>query len=169
MSDKYNFPVKVFVFGTLRKGQRLDYYMDGSVFEGLYYTEGQLMKSEIGNAYIDFSKKGVATKGELYHMSFPGLLRINHLESRSGEFPKAYDLDLIPIWKYHSDLFTFNLQNCSYALVYKLRNEPRPIPSGDWTIQFDPLNEIQKFLNQNKKDEIDSEKLINYLLSCIKK
>ncbi len=169
MSDKYNFPVKVFVFGTLRKGQRLDYYMDGSIFEGPYYTEGQLMKSEIGNAYIDFSKKEVATKGELYYMSFPGLLRINHLESRSGEFPKAYDLDLIPVWKDYSEPYSFNLQNCSHALVYKLRNEPRPIPSGDWTKQFEPLKEIQKFLNQNKTHDIDPEKLIDHLLSCIKK
>jgi gamma-glutamylcyclotransferase (GGCT)/AIG2-like uncharacterized protein YtfP len=163
MSDKHKFPIKVFVFGTLRKRQRLEYYMDGSIFAGMYYTEGQLMKSESGNAYIDFKQKGVATKGELYYMTYSGLLRINHLESTSGEFPKAYDLQIVPIWKQADQKFDFNPINCTFAFVYKLRNEPEKIDSGDWILQINPLHEIEKFIQQSPDHEADAEELIQYL------
>jgi len=56
--------IRVFVFGTLRKGGRLDFYMEGSKFQGMCYTQGQLMKSEIGSAYIDFAPFWPYTKGE---------------------------------------------------------------------------------------------------------
>jgi gamma-glutamylcyclotransferase (GGCT)/AIG2-like uncharacterized protein YtfP len=168
MSDKHKFPVKVFVYGTLRKGQRLDFYMDGSIYEGLFYTEGQLMKSESGNAYIDYNHKRVATYGELYYMTYSGLLRINHLESTSGEFPKAYDLHIIPIWA-TSNKIDFDPGKCTFAFVYKLRNEPEKIESGDWTLQINPLHEIERYIANHSEKAVDPEELIRYLHEIMKK
>ncbi len=169
MTNNNDFPIKVFVFGTLRQGGRLDYYMNGSVFAGKYYTEGQLMKSEIGSAYIDFNIKDIATIGELYYLDFPGLLRIDHLESTSGEFPKGYDLDLTPIWELTDSKNTFNSKEESYAFVYKRRNEPVKIKSGDWIKRHKPIDEIKKFLNNSDNKRINAENLISHMLRYLKK
>ena len=69
-------------------------------FKGMCYIQGQLMKSEIGSAYIDFNDKSAYTIGELYLVNFYCLLRINHLESTSGEFPAGYDINPIKVWPY---------------------------------------------------------------------
>ena len=169
MINNNNFPIKVFVFGTLRKGGRLDYYMSGSVFAGKYYTEGQLMKSEIGSAYIDFDEKGVATIGELYYIDLPGLLRINHLESTSREFPKGYDLDLTPIWKLESKEKTFLKDKAEFAFVYKRRNEPKKIECGDWIERCKPIDEIKRFLEEDNNLDDEAESLIKHLFLYLKK
>jgi len=169
MNLNSEFPIKVFVFGTLRKGGRLDYYMDGSKYTGKYYTEGQLMKSEIGSAYIDFDQKGAATTGELYYMNFAGLLRINHLESTSGEFPKGYDLHLTPVWKLTDDPISFIEENKSFAFVYKRRNKPQKILSGDWVNRTKPIDEIKKYLTENTGSGTDPEDLISYMQKYLMK
>lgn len=169
MINNNDFPIKVFVFGTLRKGDRLDYYMSGSKYAGKYYTEGQLMKSEIGSAYIDFDEIGVATIGEVYYLNFPGLQRIDHLESNSREFPKGYDLDLTPIWKLTGESKSFNLENAEYAFVYKRRNEPKKITSGDWINRCKPVSEIEKYLNLNKNVDNKAEGLILHMLRYLHK
>ena len=169
MDINSEFPIKVFVFGTLRKGGRLDYYTDGSKYTGKYYTEGQLMKSEIGSAYIDFDQKGLATTGELYFMNFAGLLRIDHLESTSGEFPKGYDLHLTPVWKLTDDPISFNEENRSYAFVYKRRNKPQKIMSGDWTKRTKPVEEIKKYLDANNPEKINADSLIKHMIQYLKK
>jgi len=167
---KYNdFPIKVFVFGTLRKGGRLDYYMSGSIYAGKFYTEGQLMKSEIGSAYIDFEKKNIFTIGELYYMDFPGLQRIDHLESNSREFPKGYDLDITPIWKVTDKEKNYNIEGAEYAFVYKRRNEPKEITCGNWIERCKPVNEINNFLQQNNKSDNYAESLIKYMLLYLNK
>ncbi len=141
--------IKLFVFGTLRQGGRLDYYMDGSDFKGKYYTEGQLMKSELGSAYIDFGFSNVATIGELHLVNYPSLLRIDHLEGKSGEFPTGYDLDLIPIWEFPKDgNFTFDPEKKSYAFFYKRRSAPLKIYSGDWIEQPHAVEEIANYLRK---------------------
>ncbi len=161
--------IKIFVFGTLRKGGRLNYYMDGTNYKGLYYTEGQLMKSEIGSAYINFDEKNVATFGELHYINFPCLQRIDHLESRSGEFPKGYDLDIIPIWKYNENAeVKFDDENKEYAFFYSRRNNPVKILSGDWLKRTKPVKEIAKFLSENK-EKINSEDLIQYMQKYLMK
>ena len=163
MNLNSDFLIKVFVFGTLRKGGRLDYYMEGSKFIGNYYTEGQLMKSETGSAFIDFHQKGFATIGELYFMNYSGLLRIDHLESTSGEFPKGYDLDIVPIHKLTEKPVNFSEKSVSYAFVYKRRNNPQKILSGDWINRIKPVDEIKNFLNKNSTIKIDPEDLITYM------
>ncbi len=166
-----DFPIKLFVFGTLRKNCRLSYYTDGNLYAGKYYTEGQLMISETGSAYIDFSVKKTATIGELYYMDFSSLLRIDHLESTSGEFPKSYDLDIAPIWKINDEgnVFDFSDKNKSAAFVYKRRNEPVKIVSGDWTKRPTPLEEIKKFLKKNDKNNFSPEDLIIYIRKYLNK
>jgi len=169
IKNNSDFLIKLFVFGTLRKGERLDYYTDGSFFAGEYYTEGQLMISEIGSAYIDFDIKNTATIGELYYMNFSGLLRIDHLESTSGEFPKGYDLDIAPVWKLTDNRFTFLDEKKSFAFVYKRRNTPLIITSGDWTKRPKPIHEIKQFIETNKHKDIKPEDLIAHLHKYLKK
>ncbi len=168
-NNKNDFPIKLFVFGTLRKGARLDYYTDGSKYAGKYYTEGQLMLAENGSAYIDFDKKNTAVIGELYYMNLSGLLRIDHLESTSGEFPKGYDLHVIPVWELHGTPSGFSEENSSLAFVYKRRNEPLAIASGDWLKRPRPLKEIKKILDTKEAEFIKPEDLLAKICVYLKK
>ncbi len=159
-----NRAIKMFVFGTLRESERLDYYMDGSINAGTFYTEGQLMKSEIGSVYIDFDFKRVATIGEIYYINFPSLQRIDHLESTSGEFPKGYDLDLLPVWELQEPRkYLFREIDKSYAFFYRRRNSPIKVLSGDWINRKKPLVEIKKYFHDNFNKKIAPEELIKYM------
>lgn len=161
--------IRIFVFGTLRAGGRLDYYMEGTSPMGLYYTRGQLMQSEIGSAYIDFAKTDQATIGEVYNVNFPCLQRVNHLESTSGEFPKGYDLEIIPVWRYNGDdSIDFNEDKKIMAFVYKRRNEPRPIKNGDWINRINPLEEIGRFLRAESNHTLYPEDLITHMMRYMK-
>ncbi len=160
--------IRIFVFGTLRKGGRLDFYMDGSVFEGMYYTEGQLMKSQLGSAYINFKEKNVYTIGELYTVNFPCLQRINHLESVSGEFPTGYDLDLIPIWKYDKDSTPdFDSSKKELALFYRRRDEPEKVMCGDWINRVTPIEEVEKYLTKNNNIELSEDDIIKHIVEYL--
>ncbi len=148
--------IRIFVFGTLRKEQRLNFYMEGSDFRGIYYTKGQLMESENGSAYIDFNGENVATIGELHGINYFCLQRIDHLESNWGDFPKAYDLSLIPVWEYSYDRnFTFDYSKAIWAFCYTRRNA-RKILSGDWKYRTNVMHEIGNYL-QTEQNKIVSE------------
>ncbi len=160
--------IRIFVFGTLRQGGRLFYYMDGSKFKGMYYTEGQLMKSELGSAYINFKDKGVYTLGELYTVNFPCLKRINHLESLSGEFPTGYDLDIIPIWQYGTNNKPdFNPNKKELALFYRRRDEPEKILSGDWINRPKPIQEIERYLTNNNNRKLTEDDIIQHIIEYL--
>ena len=160
--------IPLFVFGTLRVGGRLDYYMEGSTPNGLFYTEGQLMESENGSAYIDFSQTQAATIGELHYINYFCLQRINHLESTWGEFPKAYDLGLIPIWNMVSnEAYEFNEQTQTLALCYKRREAAR-ILSGDWTLRKNPIEEIGRFLSEETDKMLYHSDLIAHMGEYLK-
>ncbi len=167
--NNQDYPIRLFVFGTLRKGCRLAFYTDGSKYAGKYYTEGQLMLSETGGAYIDFDVKNSAVIGELYYMNFSALLRIDHLESTSGEFPKAYDLGIEPIWEYTGNNFDFSPEKKSLAFIYKRRNSPVKIKSGDWLLRPDPIKEIKNYLEQNSGKKTDPKDLIFHINKYLKK
>ena len=156
--------IKLFVFGTLRKGGRLDFYMEGSKFQGMYYVQGQLMKSEIGSAYIDFEDKYAHTVGELYLVNFYCLLRINHLESTSGEFPAGYDINPIKIWPYKkgNDIH-FNEKKSETALFYLRRNSPVKVKTGDWIHRTKPITAIEKYLVGNRTEQLSPEQIIKYI------
>ena len=160
--------IPLFVFGTLRVGGRLDYYMEGSSPNGLYYTEGQLMESENGSAYIDFGIKDGATIGELHFINYFCLQRINHLESTWGEFPKAYDLGLIPIWHYvEGEPFDYTKPATAITLCYKRREAAR-ISSGDWTKRKNPIDEIGRFLSSETEKMIYYSNLVNHMTEYLK-
>ena len=129
--------IKIFVFGTLLKGQRFDFYMGGSTYGGKYYTRGQLMMAE----------------------------RINHLESRSGEFPKGYDLTLIPTWSIEKNGdFNFDLDKSELCFYYRRRNEPIKILGGDYSKHKDPVEEIGVYLGNEKMKILTPEDVVN----CVK-
>ncbi|RLD72163.1 MAG: hypothetical protein DRJ10_18860 [Bacteroidetes bacterium] len=169
LNNLHNPNIRVFVFGTLRKGDRLDFYMEGSQFQGMYYTQGQLMKSEIGSAYIDFSDKTAYTIGELYLVNFYCLLRIDHLESTSGEFPAGYDLDLIPFWPYSAgNEIDFSEEKKSTALFYRRRNDPVKIMCGDWVNRKMPIEAIEKYLVGERNHNLNQDEIINHITDYLK-
>jgi len=156
--------IRIFVFGTLRKGDRLDFYMEGSKFERMCYTQGQLMLSELGSAYIDFSDKNVYTIGELYYVNYYCLLRINHLESVSSEFPTGYDIDLLPVWTYNANNpIDFDQSKKEMALFYRRRSEPVKIHSGNWINRKNPIKEIEKYLISKKEESISEDDIIEHI------
>ncbi|MDF1550195.1 MAG: gamma-glutamylcyclotransferase [Bacteroidales bacterium] len=160
--------IRIFVFGTLRKGGRLDFYMEGSKFDGMYYTRGQLMKSEMGSAYIDMAYDKAHTIGELYHVNFYCLQRINHLESVSGEFPTGYDIDLIPIWPYDKNKpVDFPEQKKELALFYRRRSEPVKIMSGDWVNRTTPIREIEKYLVGKRDVALSENNILEHIIDYL--
>lgn len=147
-----NLPIiKIFVYGTLRKGQRLGFYLNGAEFVGKYYTEGQLMKAENGSVYIDFAYNNVVTIGEVYMVDFFSLQRINHLEVFSGEFPRGYELNVLPIWPLKDKKqFDLNQEEKEWAFFYKRKNHPMKILTGDYIDDFQPIEKLEEILLETK-------------------
>jgi gamma-glutamylcyclotransferase (GGCT)/AIG2-like uncharacterized protein YtfP len=171
MVNNFRIPIiRLFVFGTLRVGGRLDYYMEGSTPLGLYYTRGQLMESEIGSAYVDFSKNDAATVGELHQVNYYCLQRIHHLENASGEFPRRYELDLVPIWPYHEngiDPVAFNEEQYMMALCYR-RREDSKVPHGDWTKVKNVMIELGDFLRKHTDNVLYHHDVVKHISEYIK-
>ncbi len=156
--------IRLFVYGTLRQGQRLAFYMQDSKFEGMYYAQGQLMKARNGSIYIDRRAQNVATIGELHYVSFYCLQRINHLEALSGEFPQGYELYVMPVWKLtNRNEYDFDPQKAVLSFYYRRRNTPVKILTGDYSTDFDPVIELKDFLLRNSYQEISSEDIIQYM------
>ncbi|WP_353570333.1 hypothetical protein [Candidatus Albibeggiatoa sp. nov. BB20] len=180
MINNFKIPIiRLFVFGTLRVGGRLDYYMEGSSPLGLYYTRGQLMESEIGSAYIDFNDKDAATIGELHQVNYYCLQRIHHLENASGEFPRRYELDLVPIWPYqpyldkeqsnqsNSNEISFNEDQQMMALSYR-RREDSKVPSGNWTKVKRVMNELGDFLRTETDTTLYHHDVVKHISEYLK-
>lgn len=157
--------VKIFVYGTLRKNNRLGFYMEGAKYMGSFYTQGQLMKSENENVYIDFAYNDAVTIGEVYMVNFYCLQRINHLEVLSGTFPKGYDLNVLPIWKIPEDKnYSFNNEDKELAFYYKWINSPVKILTGDFNDDFIHIDELEKLI-VSSKGEISSDELLKIMQS----
>jgi gamma-glutamylcyclotransferase (GGCT)/AIG2-like uncharacterized protein YtfP len=160
--------IRIFVFGTLRKGDRLDFYMEGSELQGKYYTKGQLMLSEMGAAYIDFNSNDAFTIGELYKVNYYCLQRIDHLENLSGEFPTGYDIDLLPVWPYDPNKpVDFDEKKKEIALFYRRRSSPVKIASGDWVNRKKPIAEIDRFLKNKDNQIISADDIINHMIEYL--
>jgi gamma-glutamylcyclotransferase (GGCT)/AIG2-like uncharacterized protein YtfP len=139
--------IKIFVYGTLKKGQRLGFYLNGAKFLGNFYTEGQLMKAQNGSVYIDFAYSNVVTIGEVYYVDFYCLQRINHLEVFSGVFPQGYDLNVLPIWRYEEGKsYSFLKDNSQWAFFYKRKNNPVKILTGNYCDDFEPIDALENIL-----------------------
>lgn len=169
MINNFKIPIiRIFVFGTLRVGGRLDYYMEGSTPLGLYYTRGQLMESEYGSAYIDFNNSAAATIGELHQVNYYCLQRIHHLENTSGEFPKRYELDLVSIWPYQQNSeFSFNEDRKAYAFCYR-RREDSKVPGGDWLRQKRVIDELGNFLRSASSVTLYHHDVVQYISDYLK-
>jgi gamma-glutamylcyclotransferase (GGCT)/AIG2-like uncharacterized protein YtfP len=160
--------IKIFVFGTLRKGDRLDFYMEGSEFQGMYYTRGQLMMSQLGAAYIDFKYDDAYTIGELYKVNYYCLLRIDHLENLSGEFPTGYDIDLLPVWPYDPKKpADFDESKKEIVLFYSRRSEPLKIPCGDWVNRKKPIIEIERYLRSQNDKTLTNNDIIGHIVKYL--
>lgn len=160
--------IRLFVFGTLRVGGKLDYYMEGSSPLGLYFTRGQLMESPIGSAYIDFHDQEAYTIGELHHVNYYCLQRINHLEITWGEFPQGYELQLVPVWPYYETVTPlFSDEQKTMALCYKRREDSKVI-SGDWIKRRDVMEEIGHLLREETEKTIYHNDVVEHLLSYLK-
>lgn len=110
------------------------------------------MKAENGSVYIDHAYNNVVTIGEVYLVDFYCLQRINHLEVFSGEFPRGYDLNVLPIWKQnHNTDFEFNEEEKQWAFFYKRRNHPIKILTGDFVDDFQAIEELEKILVSSEK------------------
>lgn len=145
--------IKVFVYGTLRKNQLLEFYMESSEYLGLYYTKGQLMKSENNNVYIDTAYNNAVTIGELYLVNFYCLQRINHLEVFSGTFPNGYELNVTQVWKLEEKgSYTFKDADKNLSFFYKWKNMPTKILTGDYNDDICPIDELQKLLTLSPTD-----------------
>ncbi len=162
--------IRIFIFGTLRKGCNFEYYMEGSSPLGLYYTRGQLMESTVGSAYINFDVPTGRTIGELHHVNYYCLQRINHLENTSGEFPKGYDLDLLPVWAYKPDEEQlFREDEKILAFFYKRRGStPMAVPGGDWLNRKSTLAEIERLLKNETSHTMYHTDIINHIIDYLK-
>ncbi len=156
--------IKIFVYGTLRRGQRLGFYMEGAKYLGRYYTNGQLMKSENDNVYIDFDYQQAITIGEVYLVNFYCLQRINHLEVLSGTFPKGYDLNILPVWKIDDKTKEYTLDNNTreIAFYYKWKNCPVKILTGDFTDDFVAIDELEKILVEHR-GQVTSDEILDLM------
>jgi len=171
MTDNLVIPnIRIFIFGTLRKGGKFEYYMEGSSPLGLYYTRGQLMESTIGSAYINFDIPNGITIGELHHVNYYCLQRVNHLENTSGEFPKGYDLDLLPVWPYNpKGGNSFNEEERLIGFFYKRRGStPLSIPGGDWLNRKNTLAEIERLLRTETDRTLYHTDVINHIINYLK-
>ncbi|MCQ2252684.1 MAG: gamma-glutamylcyclotransferase [Bacteroidales bacterium] len=156
--------VRLFVFGTLRQGQRFDFYMGGSTYQGKAYSRGQLMMAENGSVYIDVTDHNAYTVGEVYLVDFHSLKTIHHLETKSGEFPKGYDLTMIPIWYLDKNAdHNFNLDNSQYAFYYRRRNEPIKIMGGDYSEFRDPVDVMGDFLRNTDRILTNPQDVVDYM------
>ncbi|MCQ2250505.1 MAG: gamma-glutamylcyclotransferase [Bacteroidales bacterium] len=156
--------VRIFVFGTLRQGQRFEFYMGSSTFCGKAYARGQLMMAENGSVYIDVNDHDAYTIGEVYLVDFNSLKAINHLETKSGEFPKGYDLTMIPVWYLDKNPdHNFDLDNAEYSFYYRRRNEPVKIIGGDYSAYHDPVEIIGNYLRESDQEISDPQTIVDYM------
>ncbi|OQW95275.1 MAG: hypothetical protein BWK79_03010 [Beggiatoa sp. IS2] len=151
-------------------GGKLDYFMEGSSPLGLYYTRGQLMESSMGSAYIDFDVINVGTIGELHHVNYYCLQRINYLEFTSAEFPKGYELSVIPVWVYEEPMEVLNLNFHeglkSIAFCYRRREDSRVI-SGDWINRKSSIEEIGSLLKEETKRTLYHNDVIKHMMTYL--
>lgn len=93
-------PIPLFVFGTLRKGGKFDSYLKEftPTKRDVELDNYQLMEMESGDVYIEKCPQGqlcTGVVGEIYHVTYDCLWRLQHLENSSGSFPRAYDVAIL--------------------------------------------------------------------------
>jgi gamma-glutamylcyclotransferase (GGCT)/AIG2-like uncharacterized protein YtfP len=136
----------VFVYGTLRKKGKFEYYLvDAAEYVGEYYIDGTLMCMTSGDVYVQKDGSNNCTIGELYHVSHASLQRIFHLENASGSFPKAYELSISLVHSMSNPTISMP------ALWFSLKKEA-PANKSDYFLIKSLLDELKKELVEGDKD-----------------
>jgi gamma-glutamylaminecyclotransferase len=118
---------RVFVYGTLLRGEVNHYLLAGAEFLGPHRTDACYTLYDLG-AYPGLSRGGrTAVTGEVYRVDEAGMRQLDRLE----DYPRLYDRLLIP-----------SAYGRAWIYVYRGRLNDRPvIPSGDWrTLTADPAS-----------------------------
>jgi gamma-glutamylcyclotransferase (GGCT)/AIG2-like uncharacterized protein YtfP len=109
---------RVFVYGTLLRGEGNHGLLAGAEFLGEHRTEPRFSLLQLGAYPGLISRGGTAVRGEVYRVNDAGLRRLDRLE----DYPRLYDRTQLPT-------------PFGRAWVYLYRGsitDRRPIGSGDW-------------------------------------
>jgi gamma-glutamylaminecyclotransferase len=109
---------RVFVYGTLRRGEVNHHLLAGAKYLGNHRTEPRFTMYDLG-AYPGLGRGGsTMVAGEVYQVSEAVLCRLDRLE----DYPRLYDRVLIA-----------SPYGRAWIYVYRGRIRDRPvIRSGDW-------------------------------------
>jgi len=118
---------RVFVYGTLLRGEVNHHLLAGAEFLGPHRTDACFTLYDLG-AYPGLSRRGsTAVAGEVFRVDDAGMRQLDRLE----DYPRLYDRLLIP-----------SPYGRAWIYVYRGRLQDRPvIPSGDWrALTADPAS-----------------------------
>jgi gamma-glutamylcyclotransferase (GGCT)/AIG2-like uncharacterized protein YtfP len=111
-------PGLVFVYGTLRRGQRNHYMLRSSPFLGMHVTEPCYTMLDLGSYPAVVRGGHCAITGELYRVTPPTLATLDELE----DYPDRYDRAVIT-----------TEQGDTWIYLYQHRTgSERVIVCGDW-------------------------------------
>jgi gamma-glutamylcyclotransferase (GGCT)/AIG2-like uncharacterized protein YtfP len=151
----------VFVYGSLRKQGRFDYYLiDVAEYVGEYRIDGTLMCMTTGDVYVQKDGSNNYTVGELYHVSHASLQRIFHLENASGAFPKAYELSISLVHSLSNPTVSIP------ALWFSLKKEA-PANKNDYFLIPSLIEELKEDLVKGDK-ELSKDAVNDYLREKMK-
>lgn len=150
-------PIPLFVFGTLRKGGTFDSYLKEfqPTKRNMEIANYQLMEMESRDVYIEKPIQGhpcSGVQGEIYHVTYDCLWRLQHLENSSGEFPRAYELAIL-------DGAKDGQGNDVIAFYFSLK-KPRPVRTGNALSRKDLMECLNDYLNSIPAGSATDEELI---------
>ena len=153
-----NAVIPLWVYGSLRNGQKFDFYLMGGAHKiGDYNFKGAIIETELGDWHLDISFKDEIAKGELYCIDICCLLRIFHLENESGSFRKKYEL-------YAAKVTSKDGNKCVPALYFDIKRKKK-IDGGDVSTRKNTMTKLMEFLKDNKNTTLDNmEKFIDELI-----
>ncbi|MDR6225963.1 gamma-glutamylcyclotransferase [Desmospora profundinema] len=122
--------VILFVYGSLRRGEKYHHYLDGAErIAAQAWTTGRLLDTGLGYPGMLSADSG-RVYGELYRVSRPLLARIDALEVYSpGENNNEYERIQVTVG---TDANDYHAQ--TYLYIQPNRNEEE-VPHGDWRLR----------------------------------
>ncbi len=149
--------IPIFVFGTLRANGRFSKYLTEflDTKQDVFIKNYQLCELESGDVYIEKPKSTLTCSGvhgEIYHINYECLWRIQHLENSSGSFPKTYELAILDgaRGKDGKEILGF---------YFSLKRK-KVISSGDCFQRDDLMSKLKHYIEQTPADEITDDNII---------